>query len=135
MKTFRDIYKFPLHKLSLNSSWVMDEANNFVFQFEPQYKCGNYLKGWPEFERKVITKINGIHINFEHEFKHENGMIYYLNTHVMTIRGWGNLTGVGGHNLPPEEAANIQDTFADFIVEQLNLTYETNTKKETDCNK
>ena len=37
------------------------------------------------------------------------------------IRGWGNLTGAGAHNLSVEEAANIQDTFADFIVERLNF--------------
>jgi len=36
------------------------------------------------------------------------------------IRGWGNLTGTGAHNLKEEEAANIQDTFAEYIVEQLN---------------
>ena len=28
---------------------------------------------------------------------------------------------IGAHNLPVEEAANIQDTFADFIVERLNF--------------
>ena len=27
------------------------------------------------------------------------------------IRDWGNLTGVGAHNLPAEKAAQIQDDF------------------------
>lgn len=118
MKTFRDIYKLPLRKS--HGTWVYDDAHNFVFQFEPKYSKGNYADGWIDFEKKVLNKINGGKENFERKFVHKDGEIIYNDYHVITIRGWGNLTGVGGHNLPPEEAANIQDTFADFIIEQLN---------------
>ena len=41
----------------------------------------------------------------------------FIGHKLILIRGWGNLTGAGAHNLSVEEAANIQDTFADFIVE------------------
>lgn len=119
MKTFRDIYKFPLHKDKYGTR-VYDDAHNFVFQFEPKYVKGNYADGWEEFEKKVLDKINGEEEIFGGKFIHKDGNVFHGNNHVITIRGWGNLTGVGGHNLPPEEAANIQDTFADFIVEQLN---------------
>lgn len=33
IKTYKDIYKFPLHT-DKYSSWVWDSADNFVFQFE-----------------------------------------------------------------------------------------------------
>lgn len=118
MKTFIDVYKFPLKKYM--GTAVYDDEVNFVFQFEPQYYKGKHANGWEDFEKKILSKINGGYEQFEHEFKVKEGQIFYKNIHVMTIRGWGNLTGVGGHNLSAKEAANIQDSFANFIVEQLN---------------
>lgn len=119
MKDFKAIYKLPLRKAKYGT-WVWCNDNNFVLQFEPKYKNGEYADGWVDFETKVLNKINGSHEEFEHEFTLKNGYIYYNGTHVMTIRGWGNLTSAGAHNLPPEEAENIQDTFAEFLIKQLN---------------
>jgi hypothetical protein len=45
---------------------------------------------------------------------------YYDNEFVFTIRGWGHLTSPGGRNLSMDEAANIQDDFAQWILETLN---------------
>ena len=42
------------------------------------------------------------------------------NVPILLIRGWGMLTGVGGYNLDPNVAAQIQDDFAEFILKQLN---------------
>ena len=41
---------------------------------------------------------------------------------LLTVRGWGHLTGVGGLNLPPEEADKIQDEFAVWVVSKLRGT-------------
>ena len=121
--TYKDIYQLPLHKLKYGS-WVYDEKGNFVFQFERQYdEKGDYAEGWLEFEDKIINKLNGDKlITFDEDFKSEKNdiCIYYKEIHVITIRGWGNLTGTGAHNLPVEDATNIQDTFRDFIIETLN---------------
>lgn len=38
---------------------------------------------------------------------------------LLTVRGWGYLTGTGGLNLPPEEASKIQDKFAIWVVYKL----------------
>ena len=74
--------------------------------------------------RVAISRIEGeINLTNPHiNFRHEDGFILD-NDHnkLILIRGWGNLTGIGAHNLSVEEAANIQDTFADFIVERLNF--------------
>ena len=115
MKTFRDIYKFPLVELGFSIGRVYDSDNNFVFQFHIESKSTR------EKLLKCINReinLTNPHINF----RHEDGFILD-NDHnkLILIRGWGNLTGIGAHNLPVEEAANIQDTFADFIVEQLNF--------------
>lgn len=122
MKTWRDVYKLPL-KLSEYGSHVYDKWSNFVFQFEPKFDAkGNYAEGYKELEDKVLRCINGEQI--ERKTKniaiHKEGRIFIGGVHLITIRGWGNLTGTGAKNLSAEEAANIQDTFAEFIVERLN---------------
>lgn len=123
MKTYKDIYKFPLHDCFISddgfrSGQIFDSANNFVFQFEDISD---------ENQEKVLNVLNGVETlkNDNLFFNHREGCIMMnnnniLETKIILIRGWGNLTGIGAHHLPPEEAANIQDSFAEFIVEQLN---------------
>lgn len=130
MKTYKDIYKFPLHKWD-GASFVSDSANNFVFQFEPKFNDkGDYQEGWLDTEEKIMNCLNGVYqfANKDLSFYHNEGQIFAKEKqhelHVITIRGWGNLTGTGAHNLKAEEAANIQDTFAEYIVEQLNKRNE-----------
>ena len=64
MKTFRDIYKFPLVELGYSIGRVYDSDNNFVFQFHIESKSTR---------EKLLKCINGEinltnpHINFRHE--------------------------------------------------------------------
>lgn len=122
MKTWKDIYKLPV-KLSQLGSHVYDSHGNFVFQFEPIYDSkGNYAEGYKQLEKSLIACINGESIERTNNLKatHNQGEIFIGDVHLITIRGWGNLTGVGGHRLSEKEAANVQDTFAEYIVERLN---------------
>jgi hypothetical protein len=122
MKTYKDIYKLPLSLHESGRSY--DDINNFVFQF----KCPEKNNKGENIWGKIIDAINGETKlkNNKMKFFHNDGTIYCCSdenkdsSEVILIRGWGNLTGAGAHNLSPEEAANIQDTFAEFIVEQLN---------------
>jgi hypothetical protein len=118
--TYTDIYRFPLRN---NYHRVNDTNYNFVFQFEPQFENGKYKEGWLQFEQTIIDILNGenLMVSFGEAFVHDEGRISCGATHVITIRGWGNLTGSGAHRLSSEEAANVQDTFAEFIVNRLNL--------------
>lgn len=117
MKTFKDIYKFPLTD---EYGWVYDQNGNFVFQWEIDNEV---------IQDKIIEVINGTQKlkNPNLKFWHKEGYILSnlgtldnVEKEIILIRGWGNLTGTGAHNLPREEAANIQDTFAEHIVELLN---------------
>ena len=113
MKTYKEVYQFPL-RLAKYDSWVYDEKSNFVFQFEIINK---------EKRQLLLDVINGEKKlnNSDAVFHHKDGYILTdKGVEVILIRGWGNLTGIGAMNLSGEEAANIQDTFAEFIVEQLN---------------
>ena len=50
MKTFRDIYKFPLVELGFSIGRVYDSDNNFVFQFHIESKSTR---------EKLLKCING----------------------------------------------------------------------------
>ena len=120
MKNWKDIYKLPLEdefidkKDNWRSKRIEDAKGNFVFQF---------LNVENDTQIKILDIINGVS-NTKPEnavFSHKDGDILLNNKNrVLIIRGWGNLTGQGGHNLNHEEAANIQDTFADYVVNKLN---------------
>lgn len=111
MKTYKDVYQLPLEE---SYNWIYDQKRNFVFQFMINDK---------KTEQKILDVINGKENfkNFHLSFFHEKGVIQdHKGQKIILIRGWGNLTGSSAMNLSEKEAANIQDTFADFIVERLN---------------
>ena len=123
MRNHKDIY-FPPFTKDKHSSWVWDaNGRNFVFQFEPRFDDkGDFIEGWQALEQEIMEVVNGKTPTFDKRFYAKDGQIYYEGDDipVITIRGWGNLTGTGSWNLPAEEAANIQDTFAEFLIEKLN---------------
>ena len=111
MKTYKEFYQLPLE---YQHGWIYDQKGNFVFQF---------MIDDEKTEQKILDVINGKENfkNLDLVFKYEQGQIVDKSgLPIILIRGWGNLTGKGALNLPEKEAANIQDTFANFIVERLN---------------
>lgn len=113
MKNWKDIYKLPLIPDDI-ISWVWDSNDNFVFQFVIEDESSI---------KNIIEILNGNNDNKikDNTFSHKNGYILDKNENkIILIRGWGNLTGIGSHNLKEREAANIQDTFAEYIVNELN---------------
>lgn len=113
--SFRDLYKFPFHQAKYGS-WVYDANSNFIFQFQSggtvdKEKIINILNGdVDEYNRQELRSEDGlIEINSKGEWKE-----------LILLRGWGNLTGTGAHNLDGDYAAKIQDTLQEYIVEKLN---------------
>jgi len=39
---------------------------------------------------------------------------------LLDVRGWGNLTGVGGMNLPESEAIKMLDSLGEWIADAIN---------------
>lgn len=114
------IYKLPLRQDSSGIE-VYDANGSFVFQFGSGISTAKLSA---ESKRKIIETLNG---SEEHTFKSEvfsdSGYIITNNWDtqvIITIRGWGNLTGTGGYNLPAAVAASVQDTFTEWIIETLN---------------
>lgn len=111
--TFRDVYHFPLK--TTDHSWVHDSDNNFIFQFE---KIGKSTRD------RVVSILNSEQeVKNRNKMRNEDGLIQIFSDNewhdFILIRGWGNLTGTGGYNLPVEKAVKIQDTLAEYIMEKL----------------
>lgn len=120
MKTYSDVYKFPLYVNQIG--FVYDSECNFIFQYE----CSEFNTKKTNIWEKLTEVINGtLQLqNTSLVFKHEDGYIRDMSGRdLILIRGWGNLTGAGGMNLSEEEATNIQDTLADYIVQRLNCPH------------
>ncbi len=113
ISSWKEVYQLPLHQDKYNS-WVWDTIDNFVFQFEIKDRGKRILLTNVINGKEKLTNSNIIFIHDKEMIKDSEG------NNVILIRGWGNLTGTGAMNLPEETAAIIQDTFAEFIVEQLN---------------
>ena len=119
MKTFKDVYKLPfkfLHEEYTTHVVPNNTNNGTAFQFIVQDKA---------LRRKLLDVINGngklpnngyvfYYDKSDEQVKDQNGKS------ALMIRGWGYLTGVGSLNLSAEEAVNIQDSLAEYIVNQLN---------------
>lgn len=115
MKTFRDLYSFPLHT-TIHGFEVYDDEGTFVFQFDYEIE--------KEEQKHILAVINGGKDTrrSKDKYYHKYGDIFTKEDHVqtITIRGWGRLTSPHWYNLIDEEAMNVQDTFAEYIVKQLN---------------
>jgi len=115
MKTFKDVYKFPLRSEEYDAGYVFDSNDNLVFQFMDN-----------KYINLIIDILNDkIKSNYTDKFHYwKQEQIVFIDSEprkmVLIIRGWGNLTGTGGMKLSNEEAINIQDTFAEFIISKLN---------------
>ena len=114
LPTWDAIYELPLRKNEYGYQ-VYNQKDNFVFEF-------NYSAKPSTTSTKLLLEVlNGEKTLIEsNNFTNKDGEILYKGIPMITIRGWGNLTGVGSYNLQDEIAGNIQDTFAEWITNKLN---------------
>ena len=66
---------------------------------------------------------------YNHNYVHTFGNIHMTGTKtgdatVLNVRGWGYLTGNGALKIDMDEAAKIQDGFAELVVELLNKHFD-----------
>jgi len=117
-------YNLLFHRAKYGT-WVYDAKSNFVFQFENKYdEKGNLIDGVTELQEQVIFSLNALYnepiltLNLSVD-KDDECMILNDNIPFIMIRGWGNLTGIGGYNFDSEKASKIQDNFRDWIIYKL----------------
>jgi len=111
MRRFEHYYKVPFECDDYSSRIVWSEDFERAFDFDVKDKSIHY---------KVVDILNGVSSNkLKIELRHEDGIIYCSGMKFISIRGWGNLTGIGGHNLKEDKAEKIQDEFGKWIIEKL----------------
>lgn len=108
-------YQQPFHAAKYGT-WVYDQKYNFVFQFENEAK---------KMKEKIIFSINAYNhdpipglnltVGSDPTEIHNHGELF------ITIRGWGNLTGIGAHNFDADKAAKIQDDFRDWLIYKMSV--------------
>lgn len=115
MISFKKAYKFPLH-VDKNRTYIW--TNDYTMAF-------NYLIDNADYIKQIIRKINGKDVpelDCSKPFSIAGSLKIQdkFGNKLLLLRGWGHLTGVGGLNLEPEEAMDIQDEFLKYCVNQLN---------------
>ena len=117
--TFLEYYKFPL-----KIDQVLNDINNVdtfdderAFDFNEELIFSNISK------RLVVSLLNnGItrgNIFTDLNLRQEEEIVYLDGIKFITIRGWAHLTGINGLNLLPDQAKEIQNQFAKYIVDKL----------------
>lgn len=124
LSSMLDFYKPPFKKLE-HVAWVYDSEENFVFQFVREYDSKvNSVEGAIELEDAIIDSLNSETYKPIENLdlsEHPDDANFIMNNgkHFILIRGWGNLTGINGHNLSVDRAAQIQDNFGKWFINKL----------------
>ena len=116
---WQEYYKLPLK--------VDEYCDIITWTADGQRAFDWLIKATLEQKQQLVDVINGTNSDkrFKNQFYREGIHIYSKASElkevpILRIRGWGYLTGVGGHHLDRDVAIQIQDAFGDYIVEQLN---------------
>jgi len=123
---YSDVFKLPL---KLYYSKVFSD-NRMAFDFAMKMLYKNAVTLTPEIQETIVSILNKedavvANFNVPTVFAYENGIIYVFDNdgnkrEFIILRGWGMLTGTGGDlHLKPEDAAKIQDDFAEYIMSTL----------------
>ena len=114
-----DFYKTPL-KCDIDAGWVYDSEDNFMFQFEecvPDNIIGEIIY---YLNRDEPASKNNFKLHPEDPTVIQMKICSEEWVDGITIRGLGNLTGAGAHNMPYSRAIQIQDNLAKWLLYKLN---------------
>jgi len=105
-KDYGMAFDFPMKMIYPNGFTITTEAKQFIVGVLNEQEDINRMG--VELKLRYQPDNSTIYVDIEGEEKE-----------FIIVRGWGNLTGIGGMNLPEKAAAEIQDAFGNYIVESL----------------
>lgn len=119
MKSFRNFYELPLHIDEYCPHYVWTNDNEMAFNYLDEKRLYK-----DEDTSELIDIVNTLNGSGSKKFNArlhptDPDIIQIDGEDKLLIRGWGNLTASACHNLNGEEALEIQNEFAKWIVEQL----------------
>jgi len=109
---FKDIYKPPFKNI-----WNIVHCSNDVFAFQISSTVSNKKGtditeilncGYSENQKLIFENIDSL--------RYEESYLYLGDKEIISIRGYGYLTGTGGLNLSVEVADKIQDDFGMWVL-------------------
>lgn len=125
---WKDAFKLPL-TLPYGEVKVFTSQGNMAFDFMFEF-FKNMFDGKEimvvskETRQDILDLINGVKTGSVEgivTYDEDQGTINIDDKPLLLIRGWGHLTGTGGGlGLDPQLAANLQDDFANHIVQKLS---------------
>ena len=118
MESFVKYYEMPLKVDDYCPFYIWTKDNEMAFNYLDERNLNN------EDTSEIIAIVNAINGYEPGTFNasinpNQKDTIQIDGEDKLLIRGWGNLTVPGCHNLKREEAIRVQDDFAKWIVEQL----------------
>lgn len=133
--SFSKYYKFPL-QLDIFSDKVMTSDDTMAFDFadviygegEEIYEISNHSQD--ALVKALNNNLLLYHIPDADDIVLDNADIYIIQNNrrklFIILRGWGNLTGIGGHRLPDVKAKEIQKEFGEFIISKIRCKNKEN---------
>ena len=125
MENFKKYFKFPLkgYDHDLNYIWTNDieMALNYLdddLKIDTDSEFKRAVKDRDDLIKMINGDIPGKYKNVEID-KHDPGIIVIEGVPRLMIRGWGMLTSPNHFNLSNNQAADIQDQFRDYIINQI----------------
>lgn len=111
---FREFYEFPL-ELHWNKVFTKDGGMAFDFVGKWEDDKGKLSR------ESVVDALNGRGVAKFNGLTYKDSYIYFHDKEFISMRGWGNLTSPNCHGLSDEEAIQVQDDFAQYIISVLSL--------------
>ena len=113
---FKKIFK-PPYSTDDYGLYVFDKDSNICLDYH-----SNRIDYNPDITKHLCALLNGESDTFEHKIKEyvknaTDCFIMLENGDVITVRAWGYLTGV--KHLSNKDAAAVQDSFLDYIVNKI----------------
>ena len=125
MENFKKYYKLPLkaYDHDLNYIWTDDTemALNYLdddLKIDTDSEFKKAINDRDNLVRMINGGIPGKFKDVEID-KHDPGVIIIEGVPRLMIRGWGMLTSQNHFNLSNNQAADIQDQFRDYLIDQL----------------
>lgn len=113
---WKKFFKLPL-KLDeppySSYAWTDDNEMALMFDGELNREYCQYIVDVINGDIKVKGEVHGLTLDGPVDFL-KNG------EYIFCVRGYGSLTGIGGHNFSEKKADKIQDDFVKYILKKLN---------------
>lgn len=115
---FNEIYHPPFILDPSLTRVNCSESNMTAFVFEKDEFGGEMFSAK---KRGIVNKLNGKLIPFKiTNLILLDNQIYEFDQHIITIKGWKTLIGMGGRNIHPDKSKIIQKEFGEWLIKTLS---------------